>query len=64
MPAVKHQAMEAWRRGDTRGGDGSGDEADAPAWGVAERLKVLEEAKDGRCSMECAKAVEEGGSAD
>jgi hypothetical protein len=64
VAAVKHPAMEAWRHGDTRGGDGSGDETDTPIWGAAEHPKVLEEAKDGRCSMECAKAVEEGGAAD
>jgi hypothetical protein len=45
-------------------GDRSGDEADATAWGEAERPKVLEEAKDESCSIECAKAVEEGGAAD
>jgi hypothetical protein len=37
-----------------RDGDGSGDE----------HPKVLQEAKDRSCSMECAKAVEEGWAAD
>jgi hypothetical protein len=63
VAAVEHPVLDAWRRGDTRGGAGSGDEADAPACGAAERPKVLEEAKHGRCSMECAKAVEESGAA-
>ena len=61
VAAVQDPVREAWRQGDTRGGAGSGDEADAPACG--ERPKVLEEAKHGRCSMECAKAVEESGAA-
>jgi hypothetical protein len=65
VAAVKHPAIESWRRGDMRDGDGSGDEADATALGGGgERPKVLQEAKDRSCSMECAKAVEEGWAAD
>lgn len=62
MAAVEHPAEEARRRGDTHGGTGRRDEADALAldWEAAECPNVLEEAKHGRCSMECAKAVEEG----
>jgi hypothetical protein len=33
VAAVKHPAIESWRRGDMRDGDGSGDEADATALG-------------------------------
>jgi hypothetical protein len=39
VAAVKHPAIESWRRGDMRDGDGSGDEADATALGGAPRAQ-------------------------
>lgn len=64
MAAVEHPARPVlvfFKRGEPRGWIGDGDEADATAGAIAD---VLVEAEHGGCSMECAKADEEGGVAD